>query len=315
MLLEEESYLGVIQILQDILGDYKSHNETKMQISFDCPTCSYEIKNLEKGDGKGNLEINYGFGIYKCWSCGATHNTHGSIFKLIKNYGTKKHIKRYLLVKPDNYFIPKEINQNKKVELPPEYISFYRSSESFKKTIPYKEAYNYLKNRGISDEIIKNNNIGFCHTGNFKGRIIIPSYDDNFNINYFIGRSYYKYSKNKYMNSDVPKKEIIWNEYKIDWDEKIYIVEGVFDSLFLPNAIPLLGKELSDNLLIKLYKNAKKDIVVILDPDAYLNLEKIYNQLNCGNLMGRVSVVKLIGDKDIADLKGNIQNYKETKID
>lgn len=312
--MEENTYLNVLQILKSILGDYKSHNESKMQISFDCPTCSHEIKGLDSGDGKGNLEINYGYGVYKCWVCSETHNTHGSIFKLIKKYGTKKHLKNYLLYKPDNYFIVVNKVKGIDVELPKEYISFYRATENIKKTIQYSEAYNYLKKRGITDEIIKNNNIGFCHDGKYKGRVIIPSYDENFILNFFVARSYYKYSKNKYMNPDVPKKEIIWNEYKIDWDEKIYIVEGVFDSLFINNSIPLLGKELSNELLMKIYNNAKKEIVVILDPDAAENLENIFHKLNCGKLMGRVSIVKLTGDKDIADLRGNIYEYNELKL-
>ena len=56
----------IIEILEDILGDYKLHNDGKGQISFDCPVCSHEIKGLDEGDGKGNLEINYKLGVYKC---------------------------------------------------------------------------------------------------------------------------------------------------------------------------------------------------------------------------------------------------------
>ena len=52
-------YEPVIEILEDILGDYRSHNDHRGQISFDCPVCSYDIKGLETGDGKGNLEVNY----------------------------------------------------------------------------------------------------------------------------------------------------------------------------------------------------------------------------------------------------------------
>ncbi len=59
---------AIVEILEDILGDYYLHNDAKGQISFDCPVCSHEIKGLDEGDGKGNLEVNYKLGVYKCWS-------------------------------------------------------------------------------------------------------------------------------------------------------------------------------------------------------------------------------------------------------
>ena len=49
----------IVEILEGILGKPKNHHKSKGQMSFDCPVCSYEIKGLSKGDGKGNLEINY----------------------------------------------------------------------------------------------------------------------------------------------------------------------------------------------------------------------------------------------------------------
>ena len=49
----------IVDVLQDIFGEWKNHNPNSGQISFDCPTCSFDIKGLEGGDGKGNLEINY----------------------------------------------------------------------------------------------------------------------------------------------------------------------------------------------------------------------------------------------------------------
>jgi len=66
-------YEPIVEIVEDILGDYRMHNEYKGQMSFDCPVCSYDIKGLDSGDGKGNLEVNYIRGVYKCWSCAETH--------------------------------------------------------------------------------------------------------------------------------------------------------------------------------------------------------------------------------------------------
>ena len=144
--------------------------------------------------------------------------------------------------------------------------------------------------------------------------VIIPSYDENRRLNYFIARSFLNKTKRKYMNPVVQKEVIIFNESLINWDEPVYIVEGAFDSIFIPNAIPMLGKFMGEHLFKKLYDNAKK-IIIVLDPDAWNDQERLYHRLNCGKLMGKVWSIKLEGDKDIADLQGNLSEYKMKQIE
>lgn len=311
MTVQEVDYTPVFEILEDIFGNYKLHNEGKGQVSFDCPVCSYEIKGLDKGDGKGNLEINYKSNVYKCWSCAESHETHGSLYSLIKKYGTPKHLKKYQLLKPEE-------NEDgykrtyKKVRLPKEFIPFKNVSLGLKLTPHYKQAINYIKSRNITDEMLFRYNIGFCYQGPYENRIIIPSYNEYNELNYFIARSYLTKTKLKYKNPEAQKELIIFNEHLINWDEPIYIVEGAFDSIFIPNSIPMLGKFMSENLYVKLYERAKK-IIIILDPDAWEDAERLYHKINCGKLMGKVWIVKLNGNKDIADLQGkiNINDIKQ----
>lgn len=306
-------YTAVVEILEDVLGEYRMHNDYKGQISFDCPVCSYEIKGLDHGDGKGNLEVNYKYNVFKCWSCSETHETHGSIYKLIKKYGTKKQLKNYQLLRPDdNDEFPKKNYHI--VKLPKEYIEFSKVSAGLKMTPQYRQAYNYIKSRNITDEMLEKYKIGFCYQGIYENRIIIPSYDENMNLSYFIGRSYLTKTKLKYKNPEAQKEIIIFNEYLINWDEPIYIVEGAFDSIFINNSIPMLGKFMSDYLFNKLYENAKK-IIIVLDPDAWGDAERLYHRINCGKLMGKVWIIKLDGDKDIADLQGKLDDYKIKQLD
>jgi DNA primase len=310
---QEIDYTPVFEILEDIFGDYKNHNDYRCQVSFDCPVCSYDIKNLEKGDGKGNLEVNYRYGVYKCWVCAETHETHGSIFKLIKKYGTPKQLKKYELLRPDDTEDSTK-RVYKQVRLPKEFIPFKDASMGLKLTPQYKQALAYIKKRNITDLMLQIYNIGFCYNGLYENRIIIPSYDEEKRLNYFVARSYLSKTKLKYKNPEAQKEIIIFNENLINWDETIYIVEGAFDSIFIPNAIPMLGKFMSDHLFKKLYENAKK-IVIVLDPDAWDDAERLYHRVNCGKLMGKVWIVKLEGDKDIADLKGDLSEYKIKQID
>jgi DNA primase len=314
MVNQEVDYSPVIEILEDILGDYNMHNDYKGQMSFDCPVCSYDIKGLDHGDGKGNLEVNYKYNVFKCWVCAESHETHGSIFKLVKKFGNPKQLKNYLLLKPDE---GEDFSKRvyKTVKLPQDFIPFKEASEGLKMTPYYKQAYNYIKSRNITDLMVQMYNIGFCYRGIYENRIIIPSYDCERRINYFIARSYLNRTKMKYKNPEAQKELIIFNEYLVDWNETIYIVEGAFDSIFIPNAIPLLGKFMSDHLFHTLYEKVKGKIIIVLDPDAWNDAERLYHKLNCGKLMGRVFAIKLEGDKDIADLQGKLENYKIKQLD
>jgi len=289
----------IVEILEGILGQPRKHYKEKSQISFDCPVCSYDIKGLEKGDGKGNLEINYDSNVFKCWACSETNNTHGSVYKLVKQYGTKSDLKKYKLVTPElveNF--KKEVEIKTLDGLPKEFIPL--SVESF--TEAYKKSMDYLKKRNIDLDIIKKYNIGYCETGEYAGRVIFPSYDIHDDVNYFLGRSYDKYTKLKYKNPDIPKTEIIFNEGKIIWDSNIYIVEGVFDHIVVPNSIPMLGKVMSENLFTQLIRRAECKVIILLDSDAYKDSIKLYKKLNSTKLMNRVMIIELPEGYDISDI-------------
>lgn len=294
----------IIDLIGNIFGEPKMINEIRGQISVDCPVCSYTIKGLDKLDGKGNLEINYQQHVYKCWACAETHGTHGHLGKLIDKHGSKKDKKIYKLIRPDEF--EKKEKVYKKLELPKEYKKF---DEVHPLHIPRKEALNYLKKRGITDEIIEKYQIGMCLEGEYSGRIIVPSFDKKGELNFFVSRSWNPRSKLKYKNPEASKDFLIFNESLIDWKKDIYLVEGVFDSFFLDNSICLLGKFLTDNLWEKLYSKAKKNIIVCLDGDAYTDAKNLYDKLNGGALYNRVKLVKLPKDKDVCDLKGDIEKY------
>ncbi len=207
----------IVNILEDIFGSPKKHNESSGQISFDCPRCSEE-KGVD-GDGKGNLEASYTKGKYNCWACGASHNMKGGLENLIRKYGTKKQLKQYLLLKPE--FEYEKIKENKDQDDFEDVvkISNIKLPEGFKllkncnsKDYKYDEVIDYLHKRGITDDIIEYENIGYTVKGNFFNRIVIPSYDENGLLNYFIARSFDKKTKPKYLNPDVEKQIIIINE-------------------------------------------------------------------------------------------------------
>ena len=276
----------LIDIFESFLGKCKHHNEDTGQSAWDCPACSYE-KGMPEGDGKGNLEINYEKNVFKCWVCKDTNRMSGSVIRLIKKYGNEKNLSDYRLFKPDA-FITNEDKQIISVSLPEGYKKL---SESNYKTFRYRQAIEYLYKRNITDDIIKKYDIGFTTQGQYFNRIIIPSYDADGVLNYFIARWFdKKYNKIKYLNPEAEKQNIIFNEQKINWDANIYLVEGVTDHIVVPNSIPLLGKYLSEVLLYKLREKAKANIIILLDGDAYEDAVFLYQTLDCANLRGRIRI-------------------------
>lgn len=291
----------LVDLLRDVLGDEKQHYDSKGQISFDCPVCAQE-KGVE-GDGKGNLEVNYFRGVYKCWACAETNGTQGVLGKLFDQFGNKKQKQLWDLLKPED---EREKEKPKiKLRLPQGYTKFKDSNIRF---IPHREAINYLHSRGITDEIIDHYDIGYTVTGDYAYRIIVPSYDDEGELNYFVGRAWVN-KKMKYKNPPVPKEEVIFNESRVDWTKDIYLCEGVFDGFFLPNPIPMLGKILSNNLFEKLYDRVQGNIHICLDGDAWKDAVKLYHNLNGGKLYNKIKIIKLPDNKDVCDLRGDISNY------
>jgi DNA primase len=287
----------ILEILCDIFGKPEKSYDSKLQYGYNCPECG-------AGQHKGNLEVSLEKHIYHCWSCGETNDMHGTLGKLIKTYGTKQQLKIYKVLQPEENK-PKERKSNK-IKFPETFTLFKDSSPIY----PIRrQAYNYLKSRGITDKIIEKYNIGFCDRGAHANRIIVPSYDLKGELNYYIARSWDPKSKVKYKNPEVEKEKIIFNEYLIDWDKDIFLVEGVFDAFFLPNSIPMLGKHMSPLLFEKLYSKSKGDIIITLDGDAFNNSLILYRELNGGELYGRIKLIKLPQDKDVCDLKGHINDY------
>lgn len=290
--MEDDSEV-LIDIFREILGDEKKHYETHSQISFNCIECD-EDRN------KGNLEINYNEHVYHCWAC----NISGPLGKLIDKYGNKKQKKVYNIFRPET--VKTIIKPKDKLKLPKEFTRFKDSNPIYPIR---KQAHNYLLSRGITNQMIEKYDIGFCDGGEFNGRIIIPSYNKNGNVDYFIARSWDVKSKSKYKNPKAEKDKIIFNEKLIDWEKDIYLCEGVFDSIFLDNSIPMLGKHMSDLLFNTIYEKSKGDIIICLDGDAFKQSVELYNILNGGELYGRIKLLKLPQDKDVCDLKGNISEY------
>lgn len=245
-----------LDIVKEILGEpQRSGNE----YLFYCVFCKHHKKKLSL-----NLEK----GKYKCWICDAA----GPIQRLVRKHGTflQLQVWRELtgqveIADFDNLFAQQETEtvEEQLISLPEEFVSLCNRNFSLTSV----QAKNYLQARGIEKDDILRWKIGFCPTGEFAERIIVPSFKLDGKCNYFVGRTYAKHWK-KYLNPP-QSRDIIFNELMIDWDEDVILCEGVFDALKIENSIPILGSTLREDskLFAQIVKNDSA-IYLALDPDA-----------------------------------------------
>jgi len=232
-----------------------------------CPKCHHY---------KRKLEISLVTGKYNCWVCGFSGLNFGSLLKKLnapreyyESIGEiKKIAPKHIL---ENLFEePKEIEEIH--NLPEEFQPLYDSNS---KSIQRKHALNYLKNRGVSNIDLYRYNIGYCETGDYKNRVVIPSYDINGNLNFYSCRDFYESSWLKYVNCKF-SKDIVGFEMLTNFNEEITLVEGAFDALAVrKNVIPLFGKTLSNILKLKLLIFRPPVVNVLLDNDALKDAIKI----------------------------------------
>lgn len=252
-----------IKVLKDVLGGFYRVGEERL---FTCPKCRHH---------KPKLSINIEKDSFKCWIC---DYKSPSIYRLIRRYGSYTHRKLWeeLTGRMDLANAPMDLlalikNIGKKEELEPEEIinlpEEFRTLTGKKNHISSIKAAHYLKSRNIKREDILKWKIGYCGSGEYAGRVIIPSFNMDGRVNYFIARSYEE-EWIKYKNPSA-KKDIVFNELYVDWENDLTLVEGVFDAIVAENAIPLLGSSLrEDSVLFSKIVNHDTPLYVALDPDA-----------------------------------------------
>jgi len=252
--------MTILTLLEEYLG---THIHQKDEYLFHCPFCHHHKKKLS---------INIVSNKWKCWVCDAKG---ARLISLLKRMNLPKQIiNKFKEVLGDDVkqYIIEEPQQQ--LSLPVEYKPLWKPEKSY----PYLHALTYLKQRGITAEEILRYRMGYCETGTYAGRIIVPSYNAQNELNYFTARSFYE-GNMKYKNPPVSKNVIIF-ENLIDWDEPIILCEGMFDAIALrQNAIPLMGKTISKSLEYALLRNSVENVIIFLDADARMDALKLEHRL------------------------------------
>lgn len=233
--------------------------------------------------------------FWHCWVCNAKGKTLVGLFKKIEVAAEKMAELKSMFKYAD-----KDDTQDTsvtKIELPEEYKPLVKLSRS---DIVAKHALAYLKKRGITKEDILKYNIGYCESGRYSNMIIIPSYDKDYNLNYFIGRSFEKEPSRKYDSPKCNKNAIIGLEAFINWNVPVILCEGIFDAIAIKrNVIPLFGKTIPKALMMQLVQPNVKTVYVALDKDAQKDALRYTEELI--NLGKEVYLIDL-EDKDPSEM-------------
>lgn len=298
----------IYDILVTILGNSKQggFNTNETQYQFNSPWCTVENGGIP--DMKYNLEVSFSLGKFHDWST----NHGGNLSKLIKRWGTSELLNSY-------FETVKSLNESKYYEL-----DLFKDTENnfygiennvllpqtFTKIDLSKCRKNklveYLKERNITQDIIDKYNLGYTtwdeELWQDRDRLIIPSYDINGDLNYWVGRDFTKNPKKvKYKNCNVDKKNIIFQEDKIKWCSDIWLCEGAIDCIYgNGNTVSLLGKVLTKDseLYKKIKEKAKANVIICLDGDVDVSeIKKIYRLVSDELSRDKVWYVRLGTDE------------------
>lgn len=274
----------LLKFLETILGKYKEYGSGE-ECYFHCKFCKNPTPKFA---------INIVSGKWHCWHC---NMKGGRLYSLLKKLGcshTQMDTLRGILQDLPAYVAP--TNEVTIVpSLPDEFVPLVHKKNSiFERHVEL-----YLQSRNISSLDIERYNIGYCETGEYRNRIIIPSYDDRGMLNYFIARDIFD-SPYRYKNPPF-SKNVVFFENQINWNYPVVLVEGAFDAIAVRrNAVPIQGKIINQKTLVRIMESGCEQIYLALDSDA---LREIVKQANWLMRQGfEVFLVDMAGEKDPSQL-------------
>lgn len=292
----------LLHLLEQVLG--KGRKTSGDNYSFFSPFVSHYKPKLEINLASNSKNQNF----WHCWVSNEKGRTIQSLFKRIRvDRGHYDTLNRILKTKALHTW-KDSTEKEAELRLPQEFIRLtdFPTIKDISTSMQMKQAISYLKNRGILSTDIFRYNIGYCPSGMYGGRIIVPSYDENFNLNFFVSRTIFEDVNAKYKNPPV-SKDVVGFESFINWREPITLVEGVFDAITARfNAIPLFGKIVQPLLKEKILIRKPPKVIVALDNDATKDAIKICEWLVSNGI--RTSIAKL-PDKDINEF--GFQRFSE----
>ena len=274
--------------LQEVFGSGIINGES---IALTCPQCSKDRPDKKK------LIVKLTDGMHHCWICGLKGKT---LKYTIKKFAPAKFLKYKSIFEDSVVEVENKIEEQIEVSIPNGFLLLANNLNSRDPDV--RDTINYAYSRGLSTKDLWYYKFGTCQSGSFRRRLIMPSFDAFGKLNYYTGRSIDTEINRKYLNAKAKKKDLIFNELNIKWDEELTIVEGPLDLVKCNyNATSILGSFLGENYMLfqEIVKN-RTPTLLALDPDAKLKQQKICKALYSYGV--KVRILELNNDQDVGDM-------------
>lgn len=246
-----------------------------LNIAVCCPNpkCgSYGVSSKKK------LVIKVDSDQFQCWVCDLKGRSLGPILRkyfpaYLGEYNTKF---------SKGIYVASADMQQEEVVVPP--IGFKLLATNLAAKDPdVQDTIRYARSRNLTNKDFWYFKLGTCTKGKFRRRLIMPSFNDDGDLNYYVARTIDNNENGmKYLNAKVSKKNVIFNEINIDWKQELTIVEGPMDLTKCDsNTTCLLGSHFSEEyaLFQRIIKNGTP-VVLALDSDMGDKIQK-YSKLLC----------------------------------
>ena len=250
-----------------------------------CLLCGDSKKS--KGKKRFNLDYNNGKPMWHCFNY-ARSGSFLQLYARLKGISTNEAEKK--LFGFDPAYLTKRLYNRKKKRIIHEIgytnhnyllndcVSKDMEVDSIRYNIWVNAIDQFRKDRYIPE----NYKIFYAYKGDYKGRFIIPIYDDNKDIIFFQARKLPGSNiMPKYKNPSLSKGYIVFNEYKFRRDKYIIVTEGLIDSMMIENqGTTCLGSFISDDFMDRISKLTDKGIIIAFDNDkpGFDSLEKFMKE-------------------------------------
>lgn len=245
-----------VKFLTQVFGRSKQYD---VELTVPCPKCN--------DASKLKMSIRLDKDVYHCWICNLKGGNLGRLIKMKRPDLVSQYYDKFGGRFPYN-------NLSFPITADPVVLPLgFRLVMANLGDPAAKAVRNYAHSRGLTDRDLWKNRIGYTSDDwKFQRRLIIPSFDSEGELNYFVTRSIDD-NPYKYLNAKADKQSIVFNEIDIDWQaDSILLVEGPFDLMKCGdiNASCLLGSSIQESSILfsSIVRNAM-DVVLSLDPDAW----------------------------------------------
>ena len=306
----------LIETVVDFLSQYGKVYQQGLEIRMRCPLCG----DSKKSKLKKRFSVRYENKLpYSCFNCGRS-GTFVELYAELEGVSVPEAFR--VLDTPDFEHIKDSFKRTKKKVIEPEKeiddlsaiedecIGVDTVTESIILSNYKKVLIKFITDRKIPPEY----KIMVSTQGRYKGRIIIPIYD-NGKIVYFQGRAISNDMEPKFKNPLVEKSHIIMNHEYFKRDKVIIVTEGIVDAMMVGEhqGTCVLGGSVSDDFLSSILKRTDKGVIIAVDNDERGEIErkKLITSSKFGKLLRFFIPTDPIKDVNELKMKKGIDNMYE----